>query len=238
MGPIDTLKKGMEEYGIQYNNVIIEKFKIYIATLLEWNKKVNLTAVTDEYEIVIKHFLDSLSCMQCGVDFSKSKVIDVGTGAGFPGVPLKIVMNGMKLTLLDSLNKRVVFLNELKERLGIECEVIHGRAEEYGVKSGYRENYDIVLSRAVASMNILVEYTLPFVKVGGYLLCQKGPSLDEELEQSNNAIVTLGGKVMEVVNTRICGSNLDHRILKIKKMAICPGKYPRKAGTAEKKPIM
>lgn len=234
----DILKKGLEIYGIDAGSEIIEKFKIYMDTLLEWNKKINLTAITEPKEIIEKHFLDSVSCLEAGIDFMHSNVIDVGTGAGFPGIPLKIVVNDMRLTLLDSLNKRVIFLTELMNRLGLDCSIIHGRAEDYGVKPDYREIYDIALSRAVAPMNILSEYTLPFVKVGGSLLCLKGPSIDEEIVLSKKAINILGGEIDEVIETKVFGCDLEHRIVKIKKVKLCPGKYPRKAGVVEKKPIV
>jgi 16S rRNA (guanine527-N7)-methyltransferase len=238
MENIDLLKQGLEVYKIDADNEIVERFNIYKETLLEWNEKINLTAVTDEREIIIKHFLDSASCVQSRIEFSGKKVIDVGTGAGFPGVPLKIVMPDIDLTLLDSLNKRVLFLNELTSRLGLKCLVVHGRAEDYGVKKGFREEYDIALSRAVASMNVLSEYTLPFVKLGGYLICQKGPSIDEEIEYSKKAIDVLGGRVADILSTTVYNSDFNHRLVKIEKVKLCPGKYPRKAGMVDKKPIV
>jgi 16S rRNA (guanine527-N7)-methyltransferase len=206
--------------------------------LLEWNSKMNLTAITDERDIIIKHFLDSVSCLEFKTDFSGRKVIDVGTGAGFPGVPLKIVKPDIKLTLLDSLKKRTVFLADLMQRLNLECEIVHGRAEEMGVNPKYREKYDIVLSRAVASMNILLEYTLPFAKVGGYFICQKGPGVFEEAEEAKKAVEVLGGSIEGILPTNVYGSDFSHYITAVKKVKLCPGKYPRKAGTAEKKPII
>ena len=233
----ELLKKGMEIYRIDVGVETIEKFEIYMKLLLEWNQKFNLTAITDEREIITKHFLDSISCIQSGYDFSKSKVIDVGTGAGFPAVPIKIVAPDMKLTLLDSLNKRTLFLQELTSKLGLNCEIIHGRAEDFGVKKGYRESYDIVLSRAVAKMAVLVEYMLPFVKVGGALICQKGPAVYEEASEAKGAIDILGGSIKEIISTNVYNSNFNHYIAIVEKVKVCPGKYPRKAGMIEKSPI-
>jgi 16S rRNA (guanine527-N7)-methyltransferase len=238
MENIDILKKGIEIYDIEVTSEMVERFDIYIRTLLEWNEKINLTAITDEKDIIIKHFLDSASCIQSGLGFDEKRVIDVGTGAGFPGIPLKIIVPGLELTLLDSLNKRVIFLSELMDRLGLKAHIIHGRAEDYGVKKEYREKYDIAVSRAVAAMNVLAEYTLPYVSVGGYLICQKGPSVNQEVEDAKTAIEVLGGNIVEISPTKIYNSELSHFIVKVKKIAQCPGKYPRKAGTAEKKPII
>lgn len=233
----DLLKKGIESLNIEANDVMLERFEVYKDMLLEWNKKMNLTSITDEKEIIAKHFLDSLSCMQSGVDFNFSKVIDVGTGAGFPGVPLLIAVPNVKLTLLDSLKKRTVFLTELIDKLGLKCEIIHGRAEDLGKKEGYRESYDIVLSRAVANMAVLSEYTLPFSKVGGVLLCQKGPGVFDEMEAARKAIEVLGGKVENILSTNVYNSDFSHYLVIVKKVKICPGKYPRKSGTVEKNPI-
>lgn len=233
----ELLKDGLAIYNIGVTPEMAERFQIYLELLLEWNSKMNLTAVTDERDVVIKHFLDSASCIQTGLDFSGSAAIDVGTGAGFPGVPLKIIFPGLKLTLLDSLAKRVMFLNELTGKLGLQCEIIHGRAEDYGVKPDYREKYDIALSRAVANMNVLCEYTLPFVKVGGNFLCMKGPGIYQEMEESQNAIGILGGSVNKILSTNVYNGALEHNIAVIKKVGICPGKYPRKAGLVEKKPL-
>lgn len=231
------LKEGLKVYGIEASEDMVEKFDIFLSMLIEWNKKINLTAITDEKEIVIKHFLDSVSCLQSGVFFPGNKVIDVGTGAGFPGLPLKIVMPDMELTLLDSLSKRVLFLNELMDKLGIKVTIIHGRAEDYGVKKGFRENYDIVLSRAVAPMNVLVEYTIPYAKVGGYTLCQKGPGIFEEVEACKKAVDVLGGRIENILSTEVYNGNFNHYVVKIEKIKPCPVKYPRKAGMAEKSPI-
>lgn len=234
----ETLITGLNIYGIEADSEMVDRFDIYIKMLLEWNQKINLTAITDEKEIIIKHFLDSVSCLQAEAINNGSSLIDVGTGAGFPGVPLKIVMPDIELTLLDSLKKRVLFLNELMEALGLNAHIIHGRAEDYGSKKGFREEYDAAISRAVAPMNVLAEYTLPFIKLGGYLLCQKGPAVFDEVKEAEKAIEILGGKHADIISTEVHGSDFSHYIVKIKKTGICPGKYPRKAGTAEKSPIV
>lgn len=234
----EILKKGLEKYNIEATMEIIERFEVYKDMLLEWNQKINLTAITDEREIVVKHFLDSASCMAAGIDFSNVSVIDVGTGAGFPGIPLKIINQGMELTLLDSLNKRLIFLTELMNKLGLKANIVHGRAEEFGVKKEFREKFNVAVSRAVASMNVLLEYTLPFVKQGGFLLCQKGPSIFEEMESSKKAMEILGGRMDKILSTEVYNSDFTHYIVKIEKVKLCPANYPRKAGTAEKKPII
>lgn len=237
MNSIDLLRKGIESFNIIPTDEMVERFKVYSEMLVEWNKKMNLTNITEENEIITKHFLDSVSCVQSGIEFSGKKTIDVGTGAGFPGVPLKIAIPEIKLTLLDSLNKRVMFLNELMNKLGLECEIIHGRAEDYGKKHGYRESYDIVLSRAVANLSVLVEYTIPFAKNGGYLICQKGPGIFNETEEAKKAIEVLGGNLKDIVSTKIYSGDFTHYLALIEKVRICPGKYPRKAGMVEKNPI-
>lgn len=233
----EYLEKGLKSYGIDVNTEMLDRFDSYINILLDWNKKINLTAITDENEIIAKHFLDSVSCIKSRKISKDSKVIDIGTGAGFPGVPLKIVMPEIELCLLDSLNKRVLFLSELMNKLGLKAEIVHGRAEDYGNKKGFRESFDISLSRAVAPMNVLVEYTLPFVKVGGYALCQKGPTIFDELGKAQRAIEILGGKEEEILSTQVYNKELDHYIVKIRKVGLCPGKYPRKAGIVEKNPL-
>lgn len=234
----EILKNGLSMYNIEADIEIIERFEIYKNMLLEWNKKINLTAITDDKEIVIKHFLDSVSCVQAEIDFSLGSSIDVGTGAGFPGIPLKIINPLMNLTLLDSLNKRIIFLNELMAALGLKASIIHGRAEEFGVKAEFRERFDTVLSRAVAPMNVLSEYTLPFAKIGGFILCQKGPGITEEIEYSKRAINLLGGEISQIISTPVYSGDFTHYIAKIKKVKKCPAKYPRKAGTAEKNPVI
>lgn len=237
MDYIDVLKKGIKSFNIEPDKEMVERFIIYKEMLVEWNEKINLTSITDDMEIIIKHFLDSISCIQSGYDLTNGKVIDVGTGAGFPGIPLKIIQQDINLTLLDSLNKRTIFLSELMKRLGLKADIIHGRAEDYGKRRGYREEYDYVLSRAVANLAVLSEYTLPFARKGGVVLCQKGPAVFQEVDDAKKAVEVLGGNIRNIISTEVYNSDLSHYIVVIQKVGICPGKYPRKAGMVEKNPI-
>lgn len=243
MGPAEILKHGTEKMGIEISQYQIEQFIKYKDILLEWNQKMNLTAITEEREIIIMHFLDSISCLQTGYlpirpTGESARLIDVGTGAGFPGIPLKIMLPEIKLTLLDSLKKRIGFLEEVSKGLDLNgVEFIHGRAEDFGKNKNYREKYNCVVSRAVAALNILAEYCLPFVKVGGYFICQKGPKLIEEMEEAKKAIKILGGKIVEQIKIDIPFSDRDHYILVIEKIKQTPIKYPRKAGKPSKNPI-
>ena len=212
-----------------------EKLFKYMNILLEWNEKMNLTAITDESEIISKHFVDSLTILK--YIKNNDKVIDVGTGAGFPGIPLAIFKNNTKFTLLDSINKRINFLNEVKEKIELDnVENLHGRAEDFGQNKAYREQYDVAASRAVAPMHVLLEYLLPFVKVGGICICMKGPNANEEIDNSKNALNRLNGKIEYVKNITIDGV-MDRNIIVVKKTGKIPEIYPRKAGTPSKKPL-
>jgi 16S rRNA (guanine527-N7)-methyltransferase len=206
--------------------------------MLEWNEKINLTAITEEKEVFIKHFLDSATCLSTGYIKEGMKIIDVGTGAGFPGIPVKILMDNLKMTLLDSLNKRISYLDEVAKKINFtNTDMVHARAEEAGSSMDYRERYDVVLSRAVASMSVLCEYCMPFAKVGGFFLCQKGPDIKEELEEAETAIRILGGKVREVKEYRLPFSDITHNIVIIEKVIVTPTKYPRKPGKPSASPI-
>lgn len=232
------LKDGCQELGFHIDDNQVQQLLTYKDILLEWNEKMNLTAITEEEEVMVKHFLDSLSCIQSQYLKEEGTMIDVGTGAGFPGIPLKVYFPKLKLTLLDSLNKRVEFLKEVSQELGLEdVNFVHGRAEECGQEETHREQYDYAVARAVASLNVLVEYCLPFVKVGGYFICQKGPQLKEEIQNSQNAITVLGGKVVEQKEITLPFSDITHSLLVIEKIKQTPTKYPRKPGTPSKKPI-
>ncbi len=230
------LKNGFTELGEELSQEKISALIKYAKLLQEWNEKINLTAITDDEGIATKHFLDSASALLTGK--VKGKVIDVGTGAGFPGLVLKTVKPQIELTLLDSLNKRINFLKEVSSELNLDgVEFVHGRAEDFGVNAKYREKFDTVVSRAVARLNVLAEWCLPFVKQGGYFLALKGPLADEELKEAERAIYVLGGEVEDVLEVKIPSTELSHRIIIIKKVRRTPPKYPRKPGIAVKSPI-
>lgn len=210
------------------------EFEKYMNLLLEWNKVINLTAITEPYEIETKHFMDSLTCLDSGYVHDGSSVVDVGTGAGFPGIPMKIENRTIKLTLMDSLNKRINFLKEVSAQLCLGAECIHIRAEEAGKNKIYREKYDVAVSRAVAKLSMLAEYCLPLVKKGGYMLAMKGREIDEELETAKPLIKLLGGEVKEVQLHTISGTDITHSIVVIEKVSHTDNKYPRngkKVGT-------
>ena len=234
---MELLKTSAEKMGIELSQNQLEKFDLYKKLLLEWNEKMNLTAITDDEGIAIKHFADSISVLPL-IENKNASLIDVGTGAGFPGIPLKIANDGFKVTLLDSLNKRITFLEEVKKELGItNLECIHSRAEDGGRNTDLREKFDYCVSRAVARLSVLSEYCMPFVAVGGYFISLKGPDAAEELTEAQKAISVLGGKVEKVVEITIPESDLKHCAVVIKKIKSTPKVYPRKAGTAAKKPL-
>ncbi len=236
MTDINTLLEGVVDLGIELNNEQKEQFIKYKDLLKEWNEKINITAITDDKEIDIKHFLDSLTPLNYFV--GKKKVIDVGTGGGFPGLPSKILNNDLEVTLLDSLNKRIIFLNEVIKTLGLNgILAIHGRAEELGRTQKYREQYDICVSRAVASLNTLSEYCLPFVKVGGYFISMKGSNIEDELKESEKAINMLGGKIIKKNIIILPKSDIEHSLIIIEKINETPTKYPRAGGKPKKNPL-
>ncbi|MFZ5968713.1 MAG: 16S rRNA (guanine(527)-N(7))-methyltransferase RsmG [Bacillota bacterium] len=238
MNSIEIMKNGGNELNIDLSAEQIAQFMKYKDLLLSWNEKINLTAITEEKEICIKHFLDSLSCVSTPYIKDQMKIIDVGTGAGFPGIPIKIYYENVEMTLLDSLNKRITYLKEVCHSLDLKnVEFCHGRAEDYGLDKKYREQYDIAVARAVAELNILCEYCLPFVKVDGYFVCQKGPGVTEEIQRAKKAIEVLGGELVEKIDIKLPFSELNHNIIVIKKVKQTPTKYPRKAGTPTKKPL-
>lgn len=225
-----------KELKLEINEKMQEQFYTYMELLIKWNENVNLTAITEPKEVLQKHFIDSLTILAY-ID-ENSSIIDVGTGAGFPGIPVKIVKKNIKVTLLDALNKRLNFLNDVIDNLQLSnIETIHSRAEEAGKNKDLREKFDIATSRAVAPLNILVEYLLPFVKVGGKCLCMKGSNIEEEINNSKNAIKILGGKIEKVEEFNLPNSDIKRTIIVIKKMSETPIKYPRKPGTPSKEPI-
>lgn len=238
MTNISTLIEGVEDLNITLTSDEQDKFIKYKELLVEWNEKINITAITDEKEIDIKHFLDSITPMVTNLFQGEKKVIDIGTGGGFPGLPLKILNPKLKVTLLDSLNKRITFLNEVIKSLELnEIEAIHGRAEELARKAEYREKYDVCVSRAVASLNTLSEYCLPFVKKDGYFISMKGPEVEEELEDAKKAIDKLGGKIIKIEKIQIPKSDIYHSLIIIKKISETSTKYPRGGGKPKKNPL-
>ena len=231
----EELEIAAKQIEIELTKKQIEKYYNYMNLLLEWNEKINLTAIIEPREIILKHFVDSLTIAKYIKD--DEKLIDVGTGAGFPGIPLSIVKENTDIVLLDSLNKRINFLEEVKENLKLENIItIHGRAEEFGKNKNEREKYDIATSRAVAPLNILLEYLLPLVKVGGKAICMKGSNI-EEIENARNALEILGGKIEKIEEITLPNSDIKRNIIIVKKVKNTPLKYPRKPGTPSKEPI-
>ena len=222
--------------GIKITPSQAEQFQTYLELLLEWNEKMNLTAITDPMEVQEKHFLDSLTLLTCCKIKEGAKVIDVGTGAGFPGIPLKILRPDIELTLLDGMNKRLTFLGEVCAALNIEAERIHKRAEEAGLDKKMRESYDIVTARAVAPLNILSEYCLPLVKMKGFFLAMKGPGAQEELEQAEHALDVLGGTDRKIFSLSLPTAG-ERNIIAVQKKAFTPREYPRHGGTITKHPL-
>lgn len=232
----EILQKGFDKMGIPWDHEKISSLEKYAELLKEWNEKMNLTAITDTEGIAVKHFLDSASALTTGK--IKGKVIDVGTGAGFPGLVLKIMNPEIKLTLLDSLNKRLVFLKEVLDTLGItDVELVHSRAEDGAHKREYREKYDVAVSRAVAALPLLSELCLGYVKKGGSLVALKGPSVTEEAKDAKRAIYILGGETESILESHVPDSEMEHKIIIIKKVRHTPIKFPRKPALITKSPI-
>jgi 16S rRNA (guanine527-N7)-methyltransferase len=224
--------------GLSFDEGKYNQFIKYKDMVKEWNEKINLTAITEDNEIIKKHFIDSIKAFRFSPLKEAKRIIDVGTGAGFPGIPLKIVKPEIEVVLLDSLNKRVNFLNEVIKTLGLKgITAIHGRAEDFARESSYREKFDVSVSRAVANMAVLSELCLPYVKVSGYFVALKGPAVDDEIKEGTKAINTLGGAIKELVEVEVEGTDLNHNLVVVKKVKETPKVYPRKAGTAAKKPI-
>lgn len=230
------MKKNLTELNIELSDLQIKQFYEYMNILLEWNKVMNLTGITEPEEIITKHFIDSLTILNNINRYDK--IIDVGTGAGFPGIPIKIAFPETKIVLLDSLNKRINFLNEVIKKLDLEkIETIHGRAEDYGKDNNYREKYTVAVARAVAPLNILLEYLMPFVEKGGKCLCMKTSNLEEEMNKAKNAINILGGELINTQDFFIPNTDMKRRIIEVKKIKSTDKKYPRKAGIPSKEPL-
>ena len=238
MEALNTLKKSLAAMNIENSQELIGKFRIYMEGALEWNEKVNLTTITDPDEFVIKHFIDSIICTNYPEYINAAKIIDVGTGAGFPGIPLSIISPEKEFILMDSLNKRLKIIDELCQRADIKNVVtLHARAEELAKNKAHRERYDLCVSRAVANMAVLAEYCLPFIKVGGFLMAYKGPDAENEVIEAEHALSLLGGRAVEIRNGNLKEFGIEHKVVVIKKIKNTPSKYPRKAGTPAKEPL-
>lgn len=230
----EILKRGLSHFGAEATDIIIDRFVTYSQLLREWNEKINLTAITEPDEIAKKHFVDSVSCVSMLGE--SASLVDVGTGAGFPGIPLKIVRDDISVLLLDSLGKRVDFLNRVITELGLNnIEAVHSRAEDGGTNPLYRERFDVATARAVAGLNVLSEYCVPFVKVGGQFIALKGPDCDEEVATAKNAIKTLGCDNPILHNVH--WEEHRHTLVVCKKIKSTDKKYPRKAGKPSKNPL-
>jgi 16S rRNA (guanine527-N7)-methyltransferase len=231
------------EFALKQQNIFVDtktisKFEKYMKLVLEWNEKVNLTAVTDENEFIKKHFIDSILCADFDELRNANTVIDVGTGAGFPGVPLALVFPDKQFLLIDSLNKRIKILREILKELEISnVSVLHTRAEDLAHNSEYREKFDICVSRAVANLSVLSEYCLPFINIGGFFIAYKGSDFEEELKSAKRAINILGGEIKDIRNKEFESFDLNHNMIILEKKRTTPAKYPRKAGIPTRTPL-
>ena len=232
----EIFKKLAKEIHLDIDRSKIVKFYEYMNLLLEWNEKINLTAITEQNDIILKHFIDCLTIKKYLKD--NDKIVDIGTGAGFPGIPLAIMSGANKFTLVDSLNKRVNFLNDVKEKIDLKnIEAIHSRAEEFGQNKIYREKYDVAVSRAVANLSVLLEYLLPTVKVGGKVICMKGSQVQDEINEAKYALKELGGVIKLTDEFCLPETDMKRNIIVIEKIKNTPKKYPRKSGTPSKQPL-
>ena len=235
---VSYLKRAALELKIELTDNQIQQFIQYYELLIEWNSFMNLTAITDYQEVLMKHFIDSITILQYFHEKKDFKLIDIGTGAGFPGIPIKIMCPDAKITLLDSLDKRIKFLNEVISKLGLKkIEAIHGRAEDIARKDIYREKFDYAVSRAVANLASLSEYSLPFVKMNGQFISYKSEDIDEEVMSAKKAIYLLGGKLEEIVSFTLPESNIIRKFCIIEKIQKTNERYPRKAGLTTKEPL-
>lgn len=235
---MSKFEKALAKLNIQLNEKQMYQFKFYYEMLIETNKVMNLTAITEYNEVVDKHFVDSLSLIQA-IDLNRPlKMIDVGTGAGFPGIPLKIAFPQLRIVLLDSLNKRINFLNRVIEALELtDIKTIHGRAEDFGRNPEYRERFDLCVSRAVANLSTLSEYCLPFVQVGGHFIPYKSGKIQEEMEASRRAVTLLGGNIAECLSYNLADTDMEWSLVIIDKVKPTKKAYPRKAGKPSKEPL-
>ena len=232
------ITEGMKKISVDLSDNQAEQFFQYYEMLVEWNQVMNLTAITDMKDVVFKHFVDSVSLVKAINVSRETSLIDVGTGAGFPGIPLKIMFPEWKVTLLDSLNKRVRFLDEVIDKVGLSgIYTIHGRAEDVGRDPKHRENYDLCVSRAVANLATLSEYCMPFVKVGGNFISYKSGTIADELRQAEKAVRMLGGSMEDVASFRIEEIDAERSLVRIAKREKTSSKYPRKAGVPGREPL-
>ncbi len=234
----NLMKEAAADVNMNLSEEQYDKFIKYMRLVQEWNQKINLTAITEDEEFIKKHFIDCIKAFKSDELKNAKNLIDVGTGAGFPGLPIAIMREDLNVTLLDSLNKRINFLNIVINELGLKNVItIHSRAEDGARKKELRENFDIATSRAVANMTVLSEFCLPYVKVGGHFVALKGPAIEEELKASKNALGVLGGRLKEVIELEIEDTDLKHNVVIVSKEKECPNSYPRKAGIITKKPL-
>lgn len=232
----DVLEKGLNSLGIEYDDDILQRFGVYFDILEERGGVMNLTAITGEENVSRLHFVDCAAILKCA-DFKNKKVIDVGSGAGFPGLPIKILEPTVQLTMLDALNKRVQFLNDAAAAMNVEAAAIHARAEEAALDAAHRQQYDIAVSRAVARLNVLSELCIPFVKVGGLFIAMKSTDTDEETAQAEGALKTLGARIKDTYDYKIDGTDIVHRAIIIEKVSPTPKTYPRRFSKIKAAPL-
>ncbi len=234
----DAMLHAAALYGVAFTPAQLERYELYFSILLEWNQKMNLTAITEPRQVAVKHMIDSISCYDAEIFGKNARVIDVGTGAGFPGLPLKLWREDIQLTLMDSISKRTRFLQAVVDELHLaDVEIVHSRAEDGAKNRNYRAQYDIAVSRAVANLSILAEYCLPFVARGSWFIALKGSKYRAELDEAQDAIRILGGKLEKVLPVQLPDLDDGRAVLYIKKVRDTPASYPRKAGMPEKKPL-
>ena len=229
--------ENLKELNIKLDDKQIKNFYNFMNELIEWNEKINLTAITQPQEIIQKHFIDSLTILKYINE--NDSIIDIGTGAGFPGIPLKLAKESLNITLLESLNKRILFLDDVIKNQNLnKIKTIHSRVEDVANNQEYREKFDIATSRAVARLNVLLEYLLPLIKLNGKCICMKGSNIEEEIKESEKALKILGGKIEKIDEFELPNSDMKRTIIVIRKISNTPNKYPRNAGIPSKKPII
>lgn len=234
---MELFQTGLQNLKIELSDLQKQQFIDYYELLIEWNKVMNLTGITELDEVINKHFIDSLSIVKAMVP-SKEKILDLGTGAGFPGIPIKIAFPDTEIVLLDSLKKRLTFLDEVIDKLGLtKITTLHGRAEDYGKSNEYREKFDLCVSRAVAKLSSLSEYCLPYVKKGGYFIPYKSGKIEEELADSQRAFQILGAKLTSVFDFTLPDTDIQRSLIVLEKTAMTPKSYPRSAGKPSKEPL-